>query len=132
MKVIMPLHPRTRKCLGNSKLYDPINMIKPVSYLDMLLLEKNSRMILTDSGGVQKEAYFFKVPCITLREETEWIETVKSGWNVLAGSDKSKIIEALQRPVPTSIQKNMFVGESASKKILRVFDNIMRDEHGEQ
>ncbi len=84
------------------------------------------------TGGVQKEAYFFKVPCITLREETEWIKTVESGWNVLVGAEKSKIIVALQRPVPTSIQQNMFVDESASKRILRVFDNIMRDEHGEQ
>ena len=89
-----------------------------VSYLDILLLEKNAKMILTDSGGVQKEAYFFKVPCITLREETEWFETVESGWNVLAGADKSKIIEANQKPVPTSIQQNMFAGESASNKIL--------------
>lgn len=95
MRVILPMHPRTRKYLGDSSLYDSITIIKPVSYLDMLLLEKNAKMILTDSGGVQKEAYFFKVPCITLREETEWIETVESGWNVLVGTDGEKIIEAI-------------------------------------
>jgi len=92
-KIILPLHPRVKKQLY--KKIHPSNyllILEPVSYLDMLVLEKHSRAILTDSGGVQKEAYFFHVPCISLREETEWVETVASGWNTLAGTDIEKII----------------------------------------
>ena len=75
-------------------------MVKPVGYLDMLALEQNAGLILTDSGGVQKEAYFFAVPCITLREETEWVETVDSGWNLLVGADTTAIVEAASRFKP--------------------------------
>jgi UDP-N-acetylglucosamine 2-epimerase (non-hydrolysing) len=74
-----------------------IKTIGPVSYLDMLQLEKNAKAILTDSGGVQKEAYWLRVRCFTLREETEWLETVGSGWNILVGSDKEKIVEEVTR-----------------------------------
>lgn len=75
------------------------------------------------TGGFHKESYILKVPCITLRENTEWVETLEGGWNVLAGADKGRIIEAIQKPVPTRIQQNMFAGDSASKKILNVFGN---------
>ncbi|PWH19386.1 MAG: UDP-N-acetylglucosamine 2-epimerase (non-hydrolyzing) [Ardenticatenia bacterium] len=95
LPVMLPLHPRTRRqveALGLSP--DGVQLLEPVSYLDMLLLEKNACVILTDSGGVQKEAFFFRVPCVTLREETEWVETVEAGWNVLVGCDPERICRA--------------------------------------
>jgi UDP-N-acetylglucosamine 2-epimerase len=93
--VVLPLHPRTKKKIKVSRLFSEfrnIRFIEPVSYLDMLTLEKNAKAILTDSGGVQKEAYWLRVPCITLREETEWVETIKSGWNVLTGTEAKRIL----------------------------------------
>jgi len=91
-KVIFPAHPRTKKLIETEKIKIPekIQIIEPVSYFDMLILLKNSNLLFTDSGGMQKEAYWLKIPCITLREETEWIETVKSGWNVLYKKYKGK------------------------------------------
>ena len=85
--VVLPLHPRTRAALIRDGLYEmaveSLVVIPPVGYLDMVMMEKNARLIATDSGGVQKEAYFYRVPCVTLREETEWVELVEAGWNVL-------------------------------------------------
>lgn len=93
--VLLPLHPRTRKVLEQQG-WKPssLQVIEPLNYLEMLWMERRARMILTDSGGVQKEAYFMKVPCITLRDETEWVETLPNGCNVLAGADKMKIVTA--------------------------------------
>jgi UDP-GlcNAc3NAcA epimerase len=85
--VVFPVHPRTRKMLADvrqSAFSPAIRFIDPVGYLDMIMLEKNARLIATDSGGVQKEAFFYRVPCVTLREETEWTELVDLGWNRLA------------------------------------------------
>ncbi len=85
MPVVLPLHPRTKRYLEQYSIHPSgnIRIIEPVGYLDMILLEKHAQVIMTDSGGVQKEAYFMRTPCITLRDETEWVETVDSGWNIL-------------------------------------------------
>jgi UDP-GlcNAc3NAcA epimerase len=93
--IVIPLHPRTRNCLGkiNSGFRDTnIKIIPPVSYLEMIMLEKNAILIATDSGGVQKEAFFYRVPCITLRDETEWEELVELGWNRVVSPINSSII----------------------------------------
>lgn len=95
--VILPIHPRTKKRIKEFKIkeqvYDRIRIIKPVSYYEMLLLEKNAKKILTDSGGIQKEAFLLGVPCITLRMETEWIETLGNNCNILAGTETGRIID---------------------------------------
>jgi len=98
--VVMPIHPRTRQKieqLGLQGLLGRIQVIDPLSYLDMVMLEKNATAIVTDSGGMQKEAFFYEVPCITTRDETEWVETVETGWNVLTGADTDRIVSAFQR-----------------------------------
>ena len=119
--VIVPLHPRTRNQLKLSGLtYPAIEIIDPVSYLDMLSLEKNAKIILTDSGGVQKEAYWLKVPCITLRSETEWIETVESGWNLLAGADRDRIIQFVGSINPPEEHPNAFGEGRSAEKIVAI------------
>ena len=102
--VIVPLHPRTRAALMGTdiEVEPPVRIVDPAGYIDMLALEQNARVVLTDSGGVQKEAYLLGVPCVTLRDETEWVETLEGGWNVLAGADAERILAAAQRPRPSS------------------------------
>jgi len=95
--VVFPLHPRTRRKIEEFALENYLNNIivcDPLSFLDMLALEKNAKVILTDSGGVQKEAYFYGVPCVTMRTETEWVETVQAGRNTLTGADGDAIVAA--------------------------------------
>jgi len=100
-RVILPLHPRTRGRLRELGLIiKGVELLDPVSYLDMIILEQNARVILTDSGGIQKEAYFHGVPCVTLREETEWVETVSAGWNQLTGADAERMFRAFQSASP--------------------------------
>ncbi|MFQ5963560.1 MAG: UDP-N-acetyl glucosamine 2-epimerase [Candidatus Scalinduaceae bacterium] len=93
IKIILPLHPRTQKIIQQHNIKVAFDISEPFGYLDIILLEKHAMAIATDSGGMQKEAYFFKTPCITLRDETEWVETVKSGWNILAGANTNKIVK---------------------------------------
>jgi len=96
--VVFPAHPRTRKYLQETGYQPPENvkLIDPVGYFDIIALEKSARLLLTDSGGMQKEAYWLKVPCITLRDETEWVETVELGSNILTGADRDRIIETVR------------------------------------
>ena len=98
-KLVCPLHPRTQKILSQLSLeewHPNLVIIEPVSYLEMLVLEKNAQLILTDSGGVQKEAFILRKACITLREETEWVETVDMGWNLLTGANHGMILDAVE------------------------------------
>lgn len=120
MNIILPLHPRTKKYIDdyNLKLKENIRVIEPVGYLDMIMLEKNSQKIVTDSGGVQKEAFFFNKPCITLRDETEWVETVNNGWNILVGANESKILNAIQNFSPTNDRENYYGDGDAAHKIV--------------
>ncbi len=119
--IVFPVHPRTRKYLeeyGLSILHERIKLIEPLGYFDFLKLMAHASKILTDSGGIQKEACILRVPCITLRDTTEWPETVQDGWNVLVGSDKEKIIENTDgKPVTTP--KNVF-GYRACQNIVRL------------
>ena len=127
--IVFPCHPRTEKFLKTYGLWDRlcehVKVIKPVGYLDMLILEKNAKKIITDSGGVQKEAYIFKVPCITLRETTEWLETVEDGWNILVGADKDEILRCIENFNPSSNEyRNVFGDGKASIRIVKIIDEF--------
>ena len=118
--VVFPMHPRARLALSRSDLETPphVRVIDPAGYLDMLSLERHARAVLTDSGGVQKEAYLLAVPCVTLRQETEWPETLAGGWNVLAGTDPDRIVAAAARPRPAGEPAKVFGdGQSAQRMI---------------
>ncbi len=117
--IVLPLHPRTKKMMKAYQLSTPDNLriIEPVGYLDMLQLEKHADCILTDSGGIQKEAYLLGVRCITLREETEWVETLESGWNFLTGWDSEKIATQFNIFHPTSNRPPYFGDGRAADKI---------------
>jgi UDP-GlcNAc3NAcA epimerase len=123
---IIPLHPRTHMALNNHskklQLNPYVRLMEPVSYLDMVSLETNARIILTDSGGVQKEAFFAKKPCITLREETEWVELIEEGVNLLAGSDPSRICYAYEKMLNKSLSYsvNLFGDGYAGEKIVNI------------
>jgi len=100
LPVVWPLHPRTRKVLGPAAVPGNVRMTEPFGYLDSLAAQRSAAAVLTDSGGVQKEAYILGVPCVTLRDETEWVETIEAGWNRLAGADASKIVQMAQANPP--------------------------------
>lgn len=112
--VVFPAHPRTRCRLAELGLSDLQSMthnlmiLEPLGYLDMVRLAQSARAILTDSGGVQKEAYWLGVPCVTLRDETEWVETVEAGWNILVGADTERIVQAIRSFTPPAARPALY------------------------
>lgn len=131
--IIFPLHPRTEKFLKNYGLYDRLKssviLTQPLGFLEFIKLTNHAKMMLTDSGGVQKETYVLKVPCITLRENTEWVETVYDGWNVLVGTDKEKIVRMVKelRPLLEN-HRNRFGNGDASKNIVSIINGLKKYE----
>lgn len=118
--VILPLHPRTRKIIdnmGQTEALRGLTVLEPLSYLEMLRLEMSAKVILTDSGGVQKEAFFHRVPCITLRDETEWVETVEMGWNVLVGADRGLVAHSWRATRGFGRNEDVYGDGDAAKKL---------------
>ncbi len=127
LPVVMPLHPRTRAALERNQLIElltgRVRLVPPVGYLEMIALERGAALVVTDSGGVQKEAYFQRVPCLTLRDETEWVELVEHGWNRLApptdgNTIATAILDALARGKPTGKDADLYGGGSAAARIV--------------
>jgi UDP-GlcNAc3NAcA epimerase len=133
--VVFPVHPRTKakiEALGFDLLPPTSNLqlIAPVGYLDMLMLEKHARMILTDSGGMQKEAYWLEVPCVTLRPETEWVETVDAGWNVLTGANGQEIPQVVTTFQPPANRPPLYGDGNAAKAIVDRMDRTLHRRYG--
>lgn len=119
--VVLPLHPRTRaRLVGHdaSGTGGALRMIDPVGYHDMVKLVGGARMVLTDSGGLQKEAYWLGVPCVTLRDQTEWTETVAAGWNILTGADPGRIAAALSSFVPPAERPSLYGDGRAAERVV--------------
>lgn len=125
-RVVFPVHPRTRSALNATGQRTPANVMltDPVGYLEMLILEENAEAIVTDSGGVQKEAYFAGRPCITLRERTEWTETVDAGWNVLVGTDARAIARAMREFRPKGERPQLFGDGHAAERVVEALSTF--------
>jgi len=121
-----PIHPRTAARLAEAGLEERlhqanIHLMAPLGYLDLIKLAANAKAVLTDSGGLQKEAYLLGTPCITLRDRTEWVETVETGWNVLADLDRGAVLAALEHP-PEGERPDLYGGGQAAERILHVLE----------
>jgi UDP-GlcNAc3NAcA epimerase len=131
--VVFPTHPRTRRRIaeiGLEQACAPVQIIDAVGYLDMVMLERNAALVATDSGGVQKEAYFYRVPCMTLRYETEWVELVELGWNrVVAPIDPAVILHEARRSIGTKGRESKLYGDGnaggQTVSVLRAWDRSL-------
>lgn len=130
--IVFPIHPRTKKMFETFGLLDRllncsnVKTLLPVGYIDFIALLQNSLKVVTDSGGIQKEAYLLRVPCITMRKNTEWVETIKGQWNVLTGVDSKKIVKAIRRPSPIfKYSKSVFGNGRTSQVISELISNII-------
>jgi UDP-GlcNAc3NAcA epimerase len=128
LPAVFPLHPRTRARLETTGLMARVEsapglrLAPPLGYLDFLTLARHARAVLTDSGGVQKEAYLLGTPCVTLRDTTEWVETVESGWNVLVDLDRDAALAALERQPPPGPRPELYGGGQAGERIRAALD----------
>ena len=130
---VFPIHPRTKKMFKTFGLLERllkcpnVKTLLPVGYIDFIALLQNALKVVTDSGGIQKEAYLLKIPCITIRKNTEWVETIKGHWNVLTGVDSKKIVDAIKRPSPTSnYSKSVFGNGKTSGIISELISGIIQ------
>jgi len=135
--IIFPVHPRTRKALNQLGIHfaSHVRPIDPVSYFDMMMLEENARLIATDSGGVQREAYFLGVPCLTLRDETEWAETVTAGWNKVVGTEPDQVLDAWFSFAAPAEHPPLFGDGTAAQLIARILESgtskaALKDKNG--
>ena len=127
LSTVFPVHPRTRAALqsGTAQVGPNVVLIDPVGYLEMLVLEENAEVVVTDSGGVQKEAYFAGRPCITLRDTTEWTETVSAGWNVLVGTDPKKISDSMRGFRPEGHRPDLFGDGAAAERVVQALASLI-------
>jgi UDP-GlcNAc3NAcA epimerase len=125
--VIFPVHPRTRKMIGEAsyQVEKNVRLIEPIGYLDMVALVRGARLVLTDSGGLQKEAYWLGIPCLTMRGETEWVETVEAGWNKLVGFDSGNILRAVHSFKPNSLRPALYGDGFAALKCVELLDKAL-------
>ena len=133
LTIVFPIHPRTKRRLEETglqkKLKKNVRIIKPLKYREMLNLMKNAKLLLTDSGGMQKEAFWLETPCVTLRNETEWVEIVEVGCNILTGADKQKIIEGILQlwdKDQLETWQNFYGDGNASGKISRIINEFIK------
>ncbi len=123
-KIILPIHPRTNNKIAQSQIQIPQNVIvvEPLGYLDMMQLLANTKVALTDSGGLQKEAYYLHVPCITLRDTSEWVETIEAGWNELVGTNLEKIVNAYKNIEKISQKEhiNLYGDGNTAQRIINI------------
>lgn len=124
--MVLPLHPRTRKVIAEQGLTLNVHLIEPVGYLEMLWLLQHAGLVLTDSDGVQKEAFFMGKACVTMRDQTEWVELVEVGANELVGADTDKIVEAAKRNLGRAVKDEggLYGGGVAVTRIVKVLKLI--------